>query len=125
MEVSKINAERDETCEHTGLHPEAVARAAARVGALVHIDALAQLFAAFGDPTRLRILTALRDGDLCVCDLTAVLGMTASAVSHQLRLLRNLRLVRSRKVGRVVYYHLDDDHVLNLLAQGEAHIRHY
>ncbi|AGY58298.1 ArsR/SmtB family transcription factor [Gloeobacter kilaueensis] len=114
-----------DTCESVGLHPEGVGRAVARLEVFGDGQDLAELFAAFGDPTRLRILTALSEGDLCVCDLSAALGMTASAVSHQLRLLRSLRLVRSRREGRVVYYRLDDEHVLNLLAQGEAHVRHH
>lgn len=120
-----LKADTTEGCEVTGLHPEAVARAGARLSTFTGVAELAELFSALGDPTRLRILTALRDGDMCVCDLTAVLGMTSSAVSHQLRLLRNLRLVRFRKAGRVVYYHLDDEHVLNLLAQAEDHTRHH
>jgi ArsR family transcriptional regulator, lead/cadmium/zinc/bismuth-responsive transcriptional repressor len=115
---------QDDECEVTGMHPEAVTRAVTLLKSIPKIEEQAELFATLGDPTRLRLLTALRSGDLCVCDLTVVLGMTSSAVSHQLRLLRNLRLVRGQKVGRVVYYHLDDEHVMALLTQAEAHSQH-
>lgn len=114
----------EQPCEEVGLHPEAVARASAYLGGYSDLEEQARVFAALGEPSRLRILVALRSGELCVCDLCAVLGMTASAVSHQLRLLRLLRLVRSDKRGRVVYYQLDDEHVTNLLVQLEAHTSH-
>lgn len=84
---------------------------------------LAETFKALGDPTRVRLLTALSATDLCVTDLAALLGLTESAVSHQLRLLRSLRLVRARRDGRQVFYHLDDDHIARLLAQGLEHVR--
>src|SRR6478735_210961 len=83
--------------------------------ALVAADAvqgLADTFNALGDPTRVRILDALSHGELCVCDLAAVLALSQSAVSHQLRLLRGLRLVRARREGRMVFYALDDRHVV-------------
>lgn len=85
---------------------------------------LAQIFGALSDPTRLRIVSALTDQELCVCDLAAVLGMTQSAVSHQLRLLRNLNLVRFHKEGRIVYYTLDDEHVRQLFERGLEHVVH-
>ena len=82
------------------------------------------LFAALAEPTRIRILDALeRAGELCVCDLCALLALRQSNVSHQLRLLRGLRLVKNRRAGRLVYYSLDDDHVLHLLHDGLAHVR--
>ncbi|MEE8219912.1 MAG: metalloregulator ArsR/SmtB family transcription factor [bacterium] len=85
---------------------------------------LAEIFRALGDPTRVRILHSLAASELCVCDLAAILGMSQSAVSHQLRLLRSLRLVRHRREGRMVYYALDDDHIEKLLAQGLDHVAH-
>ncbi|MDV2495141.1 MAG: metalloregulator ArsR/SmtB family transcription factor [bacterium] len=85
---------------------------------------LAEIFRVLGDPTRVRILHALAASELCVCDLAAILGMSQSAVSHQLRLLRSLRLVRHRREGRMVYYALDDDHIEKLLAQGLDHVAH-
>lgn len=87
------------------------------------VDVLAETFRALGDPTRVRILDALSHGELCVCDLAAVLGLSQSAVSHQLRLLRGLRLVRARRDGRMVFYALDDRHVVDLMAQGLRHVR--
>jgi DNA-binding transcriptional ArsR family regulator len=101
----------------------------ARVGrlreALVDGDAvlgLADTFRAMGDPTRVRILDALSHGELCVCDLAAVLGLTQSAVSHQLRLLKSLRLVRARRDGRMVFYALDDRHIILLFKQTLKHV---
>ena len=85
---------------------------------------LAALFKALGDPTRVRILAALALRELCVCDLCAILDMSQSAVSHQLRLLRTARLVRFRRDGKNVFYSLDDEHVLALFAQGLEHVRH-
>ncbi|WP_281876291.1 ArsR/SmtB family transcription factor [Geobacter hydrogenophilus] len=82
----------------------------------------AETFRVLGDPTRVRILQALCLEELCVCDIACLLGATKSAVSHQLRLLRSLRVVKFRKVGRVVYYSLDDSHVRNLLREGLNHI---
>jgi len=93
--------------------------------ALVQPDAvqgLADTFSALGDPTRVRILDALSHGELCVCDLAAVLRLSQSAVSHQLRLLRGLRLVRPRREGRVVFYDLDDQHIISLFKQTLQHV---
>jgi ArsR family transcriptional regulator, lead/cadmium/zinc/bismuth-responsive transcriptional repressor len=85
---------------------------------------LAETFKALGDPTRVRIVSALCAGERCVNDLAEDLAMSASAVSHQLRVLRNLHLVSARKDGRNVYYDLDDDHVLTLVSEGLDHVRH-
>jgi ArsR family transcriptional regulator, lead/cadmium/zinc/bismuth-responsive transcriptional repressor len=83
---------------------------------------LAETFRVLGDPTRVRILHALSLKELCVCDIARLLETTKSAVSHQLRLLRSLRVVKFRKDGRIVYYSLDDSHVANLLREGLSHI---
>jgi len=85
---------------------------------------LADLFSALSDPTRLRIISVLLEGEMNVGDIAAQLSMTESAVSHQLRGLRQLRLVRARKNGRQVYYTLDDDHVAKLYRLGLDHIEH-
>jgi ArsR family transcriptional regulator len=85
---------------------------------------LAALFSALSDPTRLRIISVLLEKELNVGDLAAQLEMTESAVSHQLRGLRQLRIVRSRKQGRQVYYALDDDHVARLYRLGLDHVEH-
>jgi ArsR family transcriptional regulator len=86
------------------------------------VQGLADTFSALGDPTRVRILDALSHGELCVCDLAAVLALSQSAVSHQLRLLRGLRLVRPRREGRVVFYSLDDQHIISLFKQTLQHV---
>src|SRR3954468_16431692 len=83
--------------------------------------AAAETFKTLSDPTRLKILRALADGDTCVHELCDQLGMNQSAVSHQLRLLRVQRLVRTRRAGREIYYSLEDDHVLSLLAAACSH----
>jgi DNA-binding transcriptional ArsR family regulator len=86
---------------------------------------LADTFAVLGDPTRVRLVDALAHGELCVSDLADVVGLTESAVSHQLRLLRSLRIVRARRAGRLVYYQLDDNHIRTLLDQGRRHIEEH
>ncbi len=88
-----------------------------------HAAALAETFKALGEVTRVRMLDALSRTELCVGDLATLLGSSESAVSHQLRLLRSLRLVRARRDGRLVYYSLDDDHIVGLFAQGLEHVQ--
>lgn len=83
---------------------------------------LAELFRMFGDPTRVRILSALSESELCVCHLAELLGMTVSAVSHQLRLLKTARLVAGRREGKSIIYALADDHVRTMLQNGMEHI---
>ncbi len=85
---------------------------------------LARTFQALSDPTRVRLISALTNAELCVCDLAAVLGMSQSAVSHQLRSLRDLRLVKSRRLGREIFYTLDDDHIRELYELGLKHVQH-
>jgi ArsR family transcriptional regulator, lead/cadmium/zinc/bismuth-responsive transcriptional repressor len=85
---------------------------------------MAETFQALSDPTRVRIISALAQQELCVCDLAAVLGMSQSAISHQLRLLRVMSLVRHRKEGRMVYYALDDEHIHRLFREGLEHALH-
>ncbi len=83
---------------------------------------LAEIFKTIGDPTRIKILYSLKERELCVCDLSELLEMSSSAISHQLRVLRNNKLVKFRKEGRSVYYSLDDDHILSLFRQGLEHV---
>ena len=83
---------------------------------------LAELFKVFGDTTRIRILFALFESEVCVCDLAEILGMTQSAVSHQLRLLKASGLIRARRQGKSVFYSLADAHVRTIIAQGWEHI---
>lgn len=84
---------------------------------------MASLYRLLGDVSRLRIVLALRGGEMCVCDLAATVGISESAVSHQLRRLRDLALVKSRREGQAVYYALDDHHVAQLLDVGRRHLR--
>ena len=83
---------------------------------------LAELFKVFGDTTRIRILYALFEAEKCVCDIAEVLNLTQSAISHQLRVLKQARLVRSRREGKQIYYFLADDHVRTIIGQGMEHI---
>src|SRR5918992_2300557 len=87
------------------------------------IEGLTEIFRVLGDPTRVRILDALSHAELCVGALASQLGLTESAVSHQLRLLRNTRIVRTRRDGRMIFYALDDKHVLALFRQGLRHVQ--
>lgn len=84
---------------------------------------LADLYKVFGDPTRIRILYALSSGELCVCDIAEVLRMTQSAISHQLRVLKQTALVKFRREGKTVYYSLADAHIATILAQGLDHVQ--
>ena len=87
------------------------------------VDALAEVFKLLGDPTRVRILDALTHGERCVCDLASLVGLSESAISHQLRLLRSSRLVTVRRAGRMAFYSLDDHHVVGLLHDTRKHIQ--
>lgn len=83
---------------------------------------LAELFKVFGDSTRIKILCALFEGEMCVCDMAELLGVSQSAVSHQLRVLKQARLVKFRREGKIVYYSLDDDHVKHIFNEGLNHV---
>jgi ArsR family transcriptional regulator len=83
---------------------------------------LAASFKVLGDPTRTKIISALLQEELCVCDLAALIGISQSAISHQLRVLRNTNLVKYRKDGRIAYYSLDDDHISSILTAGLKHV---
>ncbi|RIK38382.1 MAG: transcriptional regulator [Chloroflexi bacterium] len=119
-----MQVQEPEVCDDEVVHLESVRRARRSLPDATMTLALAGLFDALGDPTRLRIVSALAAEELCVCDLSATVGLSQSAVSHQLRLLRSLGLVRGRRDGRMMYYALDDEHVRLLLAQGREHIAH-
>ena len=113
----------DEACEVQHLHPEAVAKAKAAIPDARCVLEASALLKAVADPTRLRMLAALSATELCVCDIALSVGLSESATSHQLRLLREARLVRHRKEGRVVYYQLADAHVLDLISSALEHAR--
>ena len=104
------------------LHPGAVMRARRDLGDAPAAEHLAAVFAILGDPTRIRVLTALSGGELCVTDLAAATNVNRTTISHQLRVLRAHRLVRRRRAGKVMYYALDDDHVTALLRMATDHV---
>ncbi|MGQ0733717.1 MAG: ArsR/SmtB family transcription factor [Acidobacteriota bacterium] len=110
-------------CDVFHLHPARVAELRAALIGPDEVTGLAETFRVLGDPTRVRILDALSHGELCVCDLAALVSISESAVSHQLRLLRSLRLVRPRRDGRMVFYALDDRHIIALFRQGLRHVQ--
>jgi ArsR family transcriptional regulator, lead/cadmium/zinc/bismuth-responsive transcriptional repressor len=113
----------DDRCAVFEADPRRVASVRARLIPAQIAAALAATFRVLGDPTRVRILDAIADGELCVCDIATLVGLSESAVSHQLRVLRNMRLVRVRRQGRMVFYALDDQHILELFAQGLRHVQ--
>jgi ArsR family transcriptional regulator, lead/cadmium/zinc/bismuth-responsive transcriptional repressor len=119
---SSPESQADQLCEVRHTSPELVTAVRRTLVSDRVAEALAATFSVLGDPTRVRLLDALSDRELCVCELAALVSSSESAVSHQLRLLRSLRLVRSRRSGRLVFYRLDDDHIRRLLDQGRRHI---
>lgn len=122
QELQRLSIQTPDTdCDTDCIHPAAVSDAREALGNAHPADDVASLFAVLGDPTRIRVLTALSAGELCVCDLAVATGVNRSTISHQLRVLRDHRLVRRRREGKVMYYALDDDHVPELLATASAH----
>lgn len=111
-------------CDDQVVHMEAVRATREALPPAAIIDQMSRLFTALGDPTRLRIVAALAERELCVCDIAASLGLSNSATSHQLRTLRQQGLVRARREGRLVYYALDDEHVTILFNQAREHAEH-
>lgn len=115
--------ERNELiCEESVVHGELCERVARTMPDSACVEALAELFKVFGDATRMRILFVLFEAEVCVCDLSRVLGMTVSAISHQLKILRSSKLVKSRREGKSIFYSLADDHVRTVIAQGMEHV---
>jgi DNA-binding transcriptional ArsR family regulator len=119
----KAFASDSDRCDCNIIHEDVVAEVRAKMPDEEVLMDLADLFKVFGDSTRVRILSALQHSEMCVCDIAVLLGMTKSAISHQLRSLRQTRLVKRRKDGKSVYYSLDDEHIGNIFAQGLLHVR--
>ncbi|GHV85347.1 transcriptional regulator [Spirochaetia bacterium] len=111
-----------DNCDCEVIHQDAVKRVKAKQPGEGQLLDLAELFKVFGDSTRIRIISALLHGELCVCDIAVLLGMTKSAISHQLRLLRQSKLVKCRRAGKVVFYSLDDNHVGAIFRAGLEHV---
>ncbi len=115
--------ENIETCESEIIHEDTVKKVKATFPKDEMIFDLADFYKIFGDTTRVKILYALDKSELCVCDISALLGMSVSAVSHQLRALRESDLVRTKRDGKVIYYSLADEHVRSILECGIEHIK--
>ncbi len=111
-----------ERCETTEVHEELLKIVNEKMPAEEELYDLSELFKVFGDSTRIRILFVLFESEVCVCDLAAALNMTQSAVSHQLRILKQNRLVKSRREGKSIFYSLADAHVRTIIDQGLEHI---
>ena len=111
-----------EGCTFLCVHEDVVAQVKNHLPETEQLLRLAELFKNFGDGTRVRILYVLLQAEVCVCDLATLLGMTQSAVSHQLRILKQARLIKARRDGKTVFYSLADDHVASLLKQGMEHV---
>ncbi len=118
---SNTHLEKD-VCGMRVVHMSRVNRAREQAIPDQELDRLAQTYKVLGDPTRLRIVMALMGGEMCVCDLAAFIKLTESAVSHQLRRLRDMALVKNRREGQMLFYSLDDDHVADLLNIGLSHV---
>ena len=111
-----------EACSFLCVHEDVVAQVQRSLPPEEQLLRLAELFKVFGDGTRIRILYVLLEAEVCVCDLATLLGMQQSAVSHQLRILKQARLIKARRDGKTVFYSLADDHVATLLKQGMEHV---
>ena len=111
-----------ETCEEKAIHPEQVDSVVKDLPPDETLFDLAELFKIFGDSTRIKILYVLFEAELCVCDIAAVLGMSQSAISHQLRTIKQARLVKNRREGKTIYYSLADDHVKTIIGMAIEHL---
>lgn len=114
--------EKSLCCEQVAVHEELVHTVEERLPDDEVLYDLAELFKMFGDSTRIKILYALFASELCVCDIAQLLGLTQSAISHQLRILKSGKLVKFRREGKTVYYSLADDHVRSIIGQGMDHV---
>ena len=111
-----------ESCNCNIIHKDVIEKVNEALPADETLYDLAEFFKVFGDSTRIKIICALFESEMCVCDLAALLGITQSAISHQLRTLKAARLVRYRRDGKVVYYSLDDEHIKHIFDEGLRHI---
>lgn len=114
---------KEEVCEITYIDRKKVSSVKKRMKPETTMQRLSETFKVLGDTTRTKIIFALSLEELCVCDIANLLGATKSAVSHQLRILRNMKLVKYRKEGKMAFYSLDDDHIKNLFDEGLRHVK--
>jgi ArsR family transcriptional regulator len=121
MTEAELDVERIE-CDVPVIHEEVVRAVRGKMPDEEALMDLADLFKVFGDSTRVRIISALLHAEMCVCDIAALLGMSKSAISHQLRTLRQTKLVKYRREGKVVFYSLDDEHVGTIFSQALVHV---
>jgi DNA-binding transcriptional ArsR family regulator len=122
MSSAKARCLDGETCQVRVIHLDRLQQAQKETVSAKELNRLSSIYKVLGDPSRLKIVMALRRIEMCVCDLAAFLGLTESAISHQLRRLKDLALVKSRREGQVIYYSLDDAHVQELLSVGLEHV---
>lgn len=118
----ELERDQDLCCAVTQVHPDAVERVRGLLPRDETLYDLAELFKIFGDSTRVKILYALLESELCVCDIAKLMDVTQSAVSHQLRVLKASKLVKFRREGKTIFYSLADNHVVSILNQGMEHI---
>lgn len=111
-----------ECCDVTCVHNQIIEAVKEKMPAEELLKELADFYKVFGDATRIKILCVLLRSEMCVCDLAEMLGMTQSAISHQLRVLKQMKLVKNRREGKTVYYSLADGHIQNIISQGMEHI---
>ena len=117
------NMESKDILQEAGqIHEDLVQKLQAQMPDETELYDLAELYKVFGDSTRIRIMYVLFEDEVCVCDIAATLNMTQSAISHQLRILKQSRLVKGRRVGKQIYYSLDDEHVRSIIAMGREHL---
>ena len=116
------NNEKIECCDTTHVHEDLVKIVNEKLPSETELYDLSELFKVFGDSTRIRILFVLFESEVCVCDLAQALNMTQSAISHQLKILKQSKLVKSRREGKSVFYSLADSHVRTIISQGFEHI---
>ncbi|MDY4515555.1 MAG: ArsR/SmtB family transcription factor [Hominisplanchenecus sp.] len=109
-------------CDYIHAHPEIIDAVTNQMPDEELLYDLAELFKVFGDSTRIKILYVLLESEMCVCDIAQLLNMTQSAISHQLRILKQSRLVKFRREGKTIFYSLQDDHVCSILSQGLEHL---
>ena len=120
--MDRMEERKDEVCDGFEVHEDLLKIVNETLPEETELYDLAELFKVFGDSTRIRILFVLFEAEVCVCDLAKVLNMTQSAISHQLRILKQNKLVKSRREGKSIFYSLADDHVRTIINQGRDHI---